>query len=337
MTTCALKQYTTSTLYQSKRTIFVLLNIFLLTLYYTYFHIPWRGYILKEPWEKSLPGDFETCADIVKILLENTTDEGIKSTKFFSWKTPNFSELVLRNKPSKFNSDKDSLLDALCHDFYNNSTRRDATIDLTAVYPNLISLTSIDYTFFVVITNQKTIETGQNITIQIRTRDSLAGYTASGSGDFFKIRAENANTHSSVAASSIEDNGGGIYTATIQTFWSGRHDIRVFFGQSGHFIDLIKRFTSKNYGIESRFYGQFYDRGHAKNKYDLFEKQRTQCHINPSILDLSHGLCNFSAKNGEEWFCEKPSFYLCSDLYSVYSRRKQNSLKLFKLFPIHDR
>ena len=334
---CIMMHCTKSKVYQSKKTIFFILNTCILTFYYTYFHLPWREYYLKKPWESSLPADFKTCAEIIPILLEANPDEGNKSSQVFSWKTPKFADLVLRNARSGDNSDKDALLDVLCGDFYHNSMMRNVSIDLTAIFPKHTSLTSVSQTFFVVTTNQRELKAGQNITIRIQARDTLGGNTATGSGEFFKIRAENPVTHSSVAAASIEDEGNGVYTATIQTFWSGRHHIKVFFGQSGHFVDLIKRFTSKNYGIESRFYGQFEAKPHVGNSYSKFEKQRTQCHINPSILDSSLGLCNFSATNGEDWFCEKPSYSGCLDLHSVYSKRKQNSLKLFSLFPAHDR
>ena len=299
--------------------------------------------LFQEPWEESLAPNYDTCKDIVAVLLRNFVDEGPKSSKIFSWKTPRFSDLILNSMKSDVNGDQEKmLLDALCHQYSSDSTKIDSEIDLTKIKEGHLSLTSVKNTQFIAALDKTRTVVGENITLFILAKDKDGGLSAAGGGDFFKIRAENLATKSSVAASSIVDQGNGSYIVNIPTYWGGRHDIKVFFGQSGHFVDLVKRFTSQFYAIESRFYGEYLSKHRDKHLNGISDAnpiaKRELCHINAKYLNASKKHCNYNASRGEEWFCEKTGlFTACDDLYAVYSKRRTNSMKLFELFPVHDR
>ena len=320
--------------FSHKKLLFLFLNIFLVLAFVTYYH---NDVSVIEHWEESLTGDFDDCSEILqKILDDNILDEGLLSSKIFSWSTPKFSDLILQHTSNAENKNFRAAAKQVCSQL-KTKRNNEKTVDISTVNSNQVSLASPKYTTFVVL-NKKPIVVGDDIQLRIQAKDYEGKSTATGGGDFFKIRAEDPKNQLSVAASSITEVGKGVYNANIKTFWVGRHDIKIFFGQSGHFVDLLKRYTSKQYALDSKFYGEFVKNSELSNFLSPVKKERTLCNINLQIFDKDSKVCNYSQAVGEDWFCLRPSSnFACSDLYSVYSKRKQNSLDFFSLFPLHDR
>ena len=318
--------------FQRKQLIFFCLTLCLI-LYFLYASDSAVG---MPPWEVSLPGDLATCVHIAPILLEKSVDEGLLSSKIFSWKTPRFADLLLSLDNQEGDNSIKNLINIICKPF----TEKTKHLFLLAESKlNLPYLTSSHRTTFKVI-NKENLIVGNEIKLLIEAKDINGKPTSYGGGDFFKIRVENPETRSAVAASNIVDQGNGTYVVSIKTFWSGRNDIKVFFGQSGHFIDLIKRLTSRYFALELKFEGEYIKNCNKKKKHcrSVFTREFKSCDINRSQFDPKTRICNYSKNEREEWFCEMPSpHFTCSNLHAVYSKRNQNSLALFQHFPVNDR
>lgn len=289
-----------------------------------------------KPWEKSVAGDFDACSRIAPILLEKRVDESQRSSKIFSWQTPRFVDIVLLKSDQEKDTSITKLIAFVCKQFIQKKEPLLSLADLKLQEP---LLTSPYHTYFKIISKKQSY-LGDDIKLLIQARDSEGKNKAYGGGDFFKIRAENPETKSSVAAASIEQQENGVYVVTIKTFWTGRHDIKAVFGQSGHFIDLVKRMTSRNVVQELKFQGQFNSDCKQTSRHCVFgsSRQFKLCAINNLRFDKSIKLCNYSKSKGEEWYCEQPIQPLtCSNLHAVFTQRSQTSLALFRHFPLHDR
>ncbi|CAK8693139.1 unnamed protein product [Clavelina lepadiformis] len=293
--------------------------------------------MFSEAWEKSLPGNYETCDRLVTLLLAPSTDEGKRSSEIFSWRTPSFADLILHeNKNESFNSKRQRMLHVLCRR-YKQGTRTMVQLPVINSSPSLASA----YQSLYVIDNPD-VKLGDVIRFTIEMRNSIGHPTATGGGDFFKIRAENPETQSSVAASRIVSRNNGIYDVEIKTFWEGRHDVKVFFGQSGHFVDVIKHLTSQRFSEDASFLGKFVKKECARwgrNEIcSVAGEERTLCHITPDVFPSSQVLCNFTGRRGDGWFCIKPRPpFVCESLHAVYSSLRKTSLDIFQVFPPNDR
>lgn len=278
-----------------------------------------------EAWEKSTQGDIRTCTELLRRLIAATDKT---NTWNFSWPTPNFVK-------SLTGTNGRSLKENLCKRYSSSSKPR-----YNVKLDSKPWLTNAESSYFLTSKDHASLGELIHILITIRNSDSRQIASSPG-GDYFKIRLENPFTMSSVAASRVRYLGNGTYTAQVKAHWSGRHFVRVFFGQSAHFVDVLKRLTASNRPLAAYFQGSFQAKQCGRGFANMFcedgPTERIQCFCEPPKA-ASRSICNFTNRNGEPWYCDAPKPPLtCRDWKSLYTKRRRISLELFQIFPPDDR
>lgn len=283
--------------------------------YITIYSHVFRGikYLTSPRWEVSIQGTHEDCMDVFSVIK----NEDINNAHQFSDQKlshPSFLKLLYQQL------DRQGLsLEILC----KRSQKTNKLFDLTRPLSD-ISVTSASKSYFYV--KNKSVSMGGTIEVFIVTRDRNGGDTTHAGGDFFKVTAETQSMGASIAASDITYMGKGVYIAKIQTQWAGPHDIKVMFGNSGHFVGLVAGVTSTQDSPTMVLNAEYTFGGTRK---------QSRCGIVP--MAANKFLCNHTNHNGEKWYCAKPDLLSCKDIESIYVTRKTTVLELLQIFPLEDR
>ena len=283
---------------------------------------PYKIYPLNQSaqWVRSIASDYDKCAQIVELLKH-----GDSSCKLCpQWPTPSFIQLVAEklklSELSELSLHLHETTEFICSDL--NYTLPQIQLE-SPLSSN--SLASALTTYFYV-TTKLSVVVGDVIKIRIVVNDHQGNRTASGGGDYFKVRAEHKASASSVAASEITYLGNGLYSANIKTFWSGLHEVRVFFEESGHFVDVLKKITAGPVSQTFKLDAKFSDKSELR-ECNLFSEGN------------SNPMCNYSGVNGEKFYCCQPldPTLSCGNITMIAPTYFASSLKLFRSFLNVDR
>lgn len=279
--------------------------------------------LLKEtldPWEKSLPGDYKTCVLMLTALNVNRSKQENEISNIFQWPSVNIENLW----------EKESDITGYC-DGYN-------TENFTPNRKLIEELKAYNFRYTVADTD---VKLGEPIVLHIYTISKSGKKISTQGGDFFKIRAHPPTSRSGVAVSNIIDHRNGEYTAIINTFWVGLHEIYIHLGQTGKFVEVVQKLTAVSHPLGVEFLAEYSplgcDRTMVSNWCIEGRTTRVQCSIDRYYVK-SKTMCNLSNKNGENWFCGKPEDdFWCPDHNSYYTTRRKNALDIIEMFPEYDR